>query len=273
MTSPLQENIKGFTTPYLIEQYKLHRDQYLDEAIRLMEEEIKARGISEEDMAKVLSGDENAAEEAPEVVHYDRKAFSPLEGAFSTNDSILVRSMLSEHKIPFFMDSSTSILPFMGEELDAHLVAFFVHNDWLVKAREIIDEHFDLLDKRYSLKFSDVKTRLKSLNFYEIPHALLESKEIVEVDLSKAEKEVIITYGLRLLDEVDDIETRQNRVVFYYDSLEDLISRLKSDKTPRLSHMDLLASLEVLQIYCDEPGFPPTADSIIEALLVFFLPH
>jgi hypothetical protein len=62
-------------------------------------------------------------------------------------------------------------------------------------------------------------------------------------------------------------------VVFYYDSLEGLISRLKSDKTQRLSHMDLLASLEVLQIYCDEPGFPPAADGIIDALLGFFLPH
>jgi hypothetical protein len=273
MNPSLRETIKGFANQYLIEQYKLHRDQYMDEAIRMMEEEIKVRGIGDDEIAKVLSLDENDGPEAAAVVNYDRKDFSPLEGGFSTNDSILVKSMFADHKIPYFMDTSSSILPFTGDELDAHLVAFYVHNNGLEKAKSIVAEHFTLAGNRYALSFSDVKDRLKSLNFYEIPHDVLESKEIVEVDFSKAEKEVIITYGSRLLTEVDLIESRQNRVVFYYDSLEDLIARLTSDEPPRLSHMDLLASLEVLQIYCDEPDFPPAANGIIDALLGFFLPH
>jgi hypothetical protein len=273
MTSSLNETIKSFSNQFLIEQYKLHADQYMDEAIKLMEGELKVRGIGEDEIAKVLGSDNDADAEAPVIVNYDKKLFSPLDGGFSTNDSLLVRSMFAEHKIPFFMDTSSSILPFMGEELDAHLVAFNVHNDWLERAKSIIDEHFILTDKRYTLNFSDVKARLKSLNFYEIPHSVLESKEIVEVGFSKAEKEVIITFGSRLLNEADAIEAQQNRVVFYYDNTEDLIARLANEAPLSLNHTDLLTALEILQIYCDEPDFPPAAIGIIEALLGFFLPH
>jgi hypothetical protein len=273
MASSLQDTIKGFATSYLIDQYMLHRDQYMKDAIELMEREIKARGISEDDIAKALADPDEDEAEAPVMVSYDKKMFTPLDGAFSTNDSMLVRSMFAEHKIPFLLDSSTSILPFTGDELDAHLVMIHVHNDSVDKAKSIIAEHFDLADKRYTIKFSDVKDRLKSLNFYEIPRNVLESKEIVGVDFSSAEKEVIITYATRLLSEADEIEARQNRVIFYFDSLEDLVSRLKDGKPLDLTHTDLLASLEVLQIYCDEPDFPPAADGIIEALLGFFLPH
>jgi hypothetical protein len=273
MNSSLNETIKSFSNQFLIEQYKLHADQYMEEAIKMMEEEIKVRGISEDEIGKVLGSDDDPDTEAPVIVNYDKKLYSPLDGGFSTNDSMLVRSMFAEHKIPFFMDASSSILPFMGEELDAHLVVFHVHNDWLERAKTIIDEHFILTEKRYTLKFSDVKARLKSLNFYEIPHNVLESKEIVEVDFSKTEKDVIISYGSRLLREADAIETQQNRVVFYYDNTEDLINRLANKAQLGLNHTDLLTVLEILQIYCDEPDFPATAIGIIEALLGFFLPH
>jgi hypothetical protein len=273
MNSSLQETLKSISNFELIIQYKLHRDEYTDEAIGLIESQIKARGISEEEIAKTVAEVQEAEEDSPVIVHYDKNLFSPLDGGFSTNDSLLVRSMLAENKIKFFVDASSSILPFMGEELDAHLVRFNVHNDSLEQAKTIIAEHFDLADNRYVLKFSDVKTRLKQLNFYEIPHKVLESKEIVEVGFSKAEKDVIIAYGARLLGEADDIESKQNRVIFYYDNIEDLTARLESEETLKLNHADLLTALEILQIYCDEPDFPAAATSIIEALLGFFLPH
>jgi hypothetical protein len=273
MNSSLSETIKSFSNQYLIEQYKLHADQYMEEALKMMEDEIKIRGISEDEIAKVLGSEDDPEAEAPIIVNYDKKLFSPLDGGFSTNDSVLVRSMFAERKIPYFVDASSSILPFMGDELDAHLVSFQVHNDWLERAKTIIDEHFILTDKRYTLNFSDVKARLKSLNFYEIPHSVLESKEIVEVGFSKAEKDIIITLGSRLLKEADAIEAQQNRVVFYYDNTEDLIARLASEESLSLNHTDLLTALEILQIYCDEPDFPAAAIGIIDALLGFFLPH
>ena len=273
MNSSLLETIKKYSNAELIRQYMLHRDEFMDETIGMMKSEIEARGIGEEEIAQVIEDAQEIEDESPVFLHYDKNLFSPLDGGFSTNDSLLVRSMFTDGKIPFFVDASSSILPFTGEELDAHLVKFTVHNDSLEKAKSIIAEHFDLADNRYILKFSDAKTRLKSFNFYEIPHSVLESKEIVDVDFSKAEKEVVITLGTRLLKEADDIEASQNRVIFYFDNIEDLIERLSSEAPLGLSHADLLTALEILQIYCDEPDFPAAGNGIIEALLGFFLPH
>jgi hypothetical protein len=271
--SSLNETIKNFSNQYLVEQYNFHREQYMAEAIKLMEEEIKSRGISKDEIDAIIENSDNIAAEPATIVHYDKKEFSPLEAAFSTNDSLLVRAMLAEHKMPAYMDTSSSILPFDGEELDAHTVVFHVHNNSLEQAKALIAEHFDRNGNRFFLKFSDVKTRLKSFNFYEVPRSTLDSKEITEVDFSKAEKDVIITYGTRLISEVEEIEAKQNRVVFHYDSLEDLVARLENDESIELTHTDLLAALEILQIYCDDPGFPPEAIGIIEALLGFFLPQ
>ena len=270
MASSLRDSIKAFSNPYLIEQYYRHREQYMDEAQKVMEVEIALRGISKEQIETYLAEDENEALDTPAIVNYDKKEFTKMEGGFTTNDSLLVRSMFSEHKIPFFMDVSSSLLPFTGEELDAHLVAFHVHNNSIEAARAAIAEHFVLDGARYALKYADTKERLKSFNFYEIPHSLLESMEIVDVDFSKEEKDLLAALGARLLEEVDDIEAKQQRVVFYYDSLEDLIGRLAGSERPRLKHADLLACLELLQIYCDDPGFTSAANGIAEALMAFF---
>jgi hypothetical protein len=268
MSSSLHDSIKAFSNSYLIEQARLNRDQYTDEAIKILEEEISLRGIGKEEIDSVLS---KQNENQPiEVVHYDKKDFTLLAGAFTTNDSLLVRSMLAQHNVPSITDNSAALLPFTGEELDAHLVKFYVHNDFLETARAVIAEHYDLVDNRYNLKYGDIKTRLKSFNFYEIPHYILESKELVGVTFTPEEKNLLITYGSRLLAEVDAIESTQERVVFYYDSIEDFIGNLRSESEPKLTRNDLLTALEILQIYCDDPDFPDAAGSIIEALLVFF---
>jgi hypothetical protein len=270
MTSSLSDSIKAFSNRYLIEQYYKHLDQYIEEAKQLMEEEINRRGIGKKEIDDIMAQSEDGADDAPETVHYDKKEFTQLEGGFSTNDSLLVRSMLNEHKIPHFMDASATLLPFTGEELDAHLVTFHIHKDFMGPALAAIAEHYDKNGARYTLKYTDITERLKSFNFSEIPHALIESTEIVEVDFSKEEKDLIISFGRRLLKEVDDIEAKQERVVFYYDSLEDLLERLGGAKAPNLKHTDLLASLELLQIYCNEPDFPAVGAGIAEALMGFF---
>jgi hypothetical protein len=268
MSSSLNETVKKYSNKYLIEQLYLGRDQYTDEAIKILEEEISLRAIGREEIDSVLSEDKEPQPE--ETVHYDKKDFTLLEGAFTTNDSLLVRSMLAQHKVPSFADNSAALLPFTGEELDAHLVKFYIHNDFLETARTVIAEHYDLVDNRYNIKYNDIKTRLKSFNFYEIPHYILESKELVDVEFTPEEKELLITYGSRLIAEVDAIESTQERVVFYYDSIEDFIESLKSEKKPHLTRNDLLTALEILQIYCDDANFPDAASSIIEALLNFF---
>jgi hypothetical protein len=268
MSSSLHDSIKAFSNSYLIEQARLNRDQYTPEAIQILEEEISLRRIGTEEIDSVLS--KSAESQPAETVHYDKKDFSLLPGAFTTNDSLLVRSMLAQHNVPSFADNSAALLPFTGEELDAHLVKFYVHNDFLEAARAVIAEHYDLVDNRYNIKYNDMKTRLKSFNFYEIPHYILESKELAGVTFTPEEKDLLITYGSRLLSEVDEIESRQERVVFYYDSIEEFIEKLRSGPKPQLTRNDLITALEILQIYCDDPAFPDGAASIIEALLGFF---
>ena len=268
MSSSLKESIKAFSNSYLIEQYYINRDQYTPEAAKVLEQEISRRGIGKEEIDSVLS--ESRESELVETVHYDKKDFIELAGAFTTNDSLLVRSMLAQHKIPSFADNSAALLPFTGEELDAHLVKFFIHKDFLEAARAVIAEHYELVDNRYNIKYNDIKTRLKSFNFYEIPHYILESKELAGVEFTPEEKELLITYGSRLLAEVDEIESKQERVVFYYDSIEDFIESLRSEKKPDLTRNDLITALEILQIYCDDANFPDAASSVIEALLGFF---
>jgi hypothetical protein len=268
MSSQLHETIKNYTDRFLVEQFYLSRDQYTEEAAKALEEEIGRRGIKQEEIDSVLSAD--SGDEEVRIVHYDKKDFTLLDGAFTTNDSLLVRSMLEQHKIPSFADNSAALLPFNGEELDTHLVKFYVHNDSIEAARAVIAEHYDLKEGRYIIKYNDLKTRLKSFNFYEIPPYILESKEIVDVEFAPEEKAVLETFGSRLLNEVDLIESTQERVVFYYDSIENFLDRLRSKDKPRFTRNDLLTALEILQIYCDDPDFPDAAGGVIEALIGFF---
>jgi hypothetical protein len=268
MSSQLHETVKSYSDRFLIEQCYIHRDQYTEEAAKVLEKELKLRGVKQEEIDSALA-DIDGVEEA-RIVHYDKKDFTLLEGAFTTNDALLVRSMLEQHKIPFFSDNSAALLPFNGEELDTHLVKFYIHNDFLDAGRAVIAEHYDACDNRYTIKYQDIKTRLKSFNFYEIPPYILESKEITDVEFSPEEKTVFEKFGPRLLEEVDAIESSRERVVFYYDSIEDFLACLRSKGKPRFTRNHLLTALEILQIYCDDPEFPDAANGVIEALIGFF---
>jgi hypothetical protein len=81
---------------------------------------------------------------------------------------------------------------------------------------------------------------------------------------------VISRYGQRLLTEVEDIEQKQQRVVFFYDSIDPLLDALKKKKY-KLTPTDLLTVLEILQVYCDDPDFPSSMDDAILSLIDFFV--
>jgi hypothetical protein len=270
MSEHLKDTVTTFTNDYLVEQFHLNRAQYTDEALSIMEQEIARRGITEEQTNTILAAGRDPADEAVAVIHYDRKDFIPLDGAFTTNDSLLARSMMSEHTIPFFLDSSATHMGFDGNALTSHPVLMFVHNASADAAKALVNEHFDLADNRYTIKYADTKTRLASFNFYEIPQTLLESTDIAAVDFSTEEKNVCIDFCSRLLKEAETVEARIDRMLFYYDNLEDLTERLSSETDPRLTRSDLLTVLEALQCYCAEPNFSGTAMGIAEALLNFF---
>ena len=87
---------------------------------------------------------------------------------------------------------------------------------------------------------------------------------------SQEEKDVLNRYGRRLLSEIDEIETRDGRIVFNFDNVEALVGLLSREK-PGLTKTDLFTALEILQIYCNDPEFGPAAQGVAEALLGFFL--
>ena len=85
------------------------------------------------------------------------------------------------------------------------------------------------------------------------------------------EKEIITAFGNRLLREAEAVEKAQERILFYYDAIEPLTGLLQEPDRSSLSRNDLLAILEILQIYADDPALPPSMDEAISQLLSFFL--
>jgi RNA polymerase-interacting CarD/CdnL/TRCF family regulator len=271
MSIDLHEAVQQFTNEHLIEQYYLEKKQYTEAALEIMKTEINRRMLRQEDIDAVLNA--YAVPEADDtymVKHYDKSEYELIDGAFTTNDALVVRSMLNENSIPLLMDTTAALKTPELPAHPSHPAVLLVHRDFKEQALAIINEHFDCTDMLYSLKFSDTLSRLQSFNFYEVPQAVLASQEITEVDLSASEKDVLITFGNRLIHEADTIESQQERVIFYYDAVEPLIEKLKKPQTPQLTHTDLLTALEILQIYCIDSGFSGEAMNIAEGLLHFF---
>ena len=120
------------------------------------------------------------------------------------------------------------------------------------------------------MKHSGVKERLKAFNFHDLHITEQQAYELLEVSFTEKENEVIVSYGNRLLSEADEIEDKQERVLFYYDSIEALTEKLQSNEAGHLNRSDLLAILEILQVFCIEDDFPAFMDESISTLLGFF---
>jgi hypothetical protein len=268
----LQELIGNYSTPFLLEQYVHMRDQYTEDAVRLMQDELVRRKIGEEEIEefrkKSLIGAEGERSNV-QVRHFKRDDFVKLDGVFNRADGYLVRAMFGEENVPFFVDTNIQFNAIPGQE-NAQRVGVFVHNDSKDKALALIENHFELADGVYRVKHSDVKDRLISFSFQEIQHPEIDSADITGVHFSREEKDVLTGYGTRLIAEIDDIEGRDGRIVFHFDNVEGLLERL-ADSEPELTASDLLTALEILQIYCRDEGFGPTAEGIAQALLAFFL--
>lgn len=268
----LQERLQSYSTPFLLEQYVHQRGEYTPEAIAVIEREIARRNINQSDIddfaKKSLIGDEGMAGNV-EVRHFKRDDFVKLDGAFAKSEGALIRAMFAEEDIPYFMDASVTISPLATQEVK-QLVHVYVHKDSLDKAVSLVATHFDHADGVFTVKYSGTRDRLKSFSFQDIQHAELDAADIVDVSFSHEEREVLLRYAHRLPEEIDGIESTQDRIVFFFDNVEELAARL-SDDDASLSKTDLFTALEILQIYCDEPDFPQAGLGIAEALLSFFV--
>jgi hypothetical protein len=268
----LHELIRNYSTPFLLEQYVHMRDQYTSDAVQLIQEELVRRSIGETEIEEfrkksLVGGDGESGN--VQVRHFKRDEFVKLDGVFNQTDGYLVRAMFDEEKVPFFVDSSIQFNAIPGQETRRH-IGVFVHNESKDKALSLIEGHFELADGVYRVRHSDVKERLVSFSFQEIQHPEIDAADITGVHFSQEEKDVLTVYGKRLVAEIDQIEGRGDRIVFHFDNVEGLLERL-AESEPELSASDLLTALELLQIYCQDPGFGPTAEGIAQALLGFFL--
>jgi hypothetical protein len=268
----LRERLQNYSTPFLLEQYVHQRAEYTPEAIAVIEREIARRKISQADIddfaKKSLIGDEGMAGNV-EVRHFKRDDFVKLDGAFAKGEGALIRAMFAEEDIPYFMDATVTISP-LGTAEGKQLVHVYVHKESLDKAVSLVAAHFDAVGGVFTVKYTGTRDRLKSFSFQDIQHAELDTADIVDVSFSHEERDVLLRYARRLPEEIDRIESGQDRIVFFFDNTEELAERLADDDAS-LSKTDLLTALEILQIYCDEPDFPQAGLGVAEALLSFFV--
>ena len=122
----------------------------------------------------------------------------------------------------------------------------------------------------YAQKKLSLKEQLKAFNFHELFITETEADETVNVTFTREEKMAIIKYGSRVQSEADIIEKDRGRVIFYYDSMDSLVSRFSSGEEVELTKSDLLTIIEIFQIFCDDPDFPDFLDESIASIISFF---
>jgi hypothetical protein len=265
----IHTTIAEFTDEELLNAYFRTRDQYTPEAQVIMAEVMRQRGLSEKDLTD--ANDAAASGVSDAAVRYEINDFIPFEHTFSATDLLLASAVLHDNSIPFFADNPTSSNTFPIETEADRRLTIQVQKDFVEKAHELLEEHFSRDGNRYVLKHEGTRERLRAFNFHDIPvseHALLEE---LEVSLTTQEKAVIVALGRRLLKEADLIEKKQDRILFHYDSLELLIKELNEPQSVPLTRNDLLAILEIMQVYVDDEGLPGFMDESIATLLSFFL--
>jgi hypothetical protein len=264
----LREMIANFSDKDLLIHVVEKAGEYTPEALSIMKEEMARRKID----ASLLSKDDSDANtDEPQITKFKSEDFVEFEHSFSRTDLPLAAAMLRDHGIPFFVDNPTSsdTIP-IENELEKRFI-IRIPKAYIDKAHEQLDEHFIKADNKYLLKYSGARDRLRAFNFHDIHLTETESLEELEVALAAEEKRCVIDLGRRLLDEADSVEQTQERVLFYYDSIEPLITRLEEHDSGSLSRTDLLTMLEILQVYIDDPAFPASMDEAVSTLLGFFI--
>ncbi|HEX2957112.1 MAG TPA: hypothetical protein VHO70_09775 [Chitinispirillaceae bacterium] len=261
----LQEKVKEYSDEFLLKQFFNHKDEYQPDALELIKKELEVRNIDHSSLPAAMK-----SIKLPEIKTYKAEDFIEFDHTFSSIDILLASSILRDSEVAFFVDHvSDSSLPI--ESKAAEVFKIKVHHDYIEKSHELLDEHFEKKDGRYLLKINTPRERLKAFSFSDIRLSEQEDKPFLSVSLSSDERVAITKYGRRLLDEVDTIESENDRVIFYYDSIEDLIDLLNKKDTISIHKSQLLAILEILQVYCDDAEYPSFLDETSSNILGFFI--
>ena len=265
----LKEQLQNYTDSELVQQFLEHHDEYTPEALSLLKEEVERRDLDLEKQRQLLEeGSSNV-----KIIQMDIDDFEQFDHVFSRVDLELAAIMLRDNQIPFYADNPKSGSTFPLEPEAQVQFTIHVHKSAIGKAHELLDEHFEKIDGSYRLKKMSVKEQLKLFSFHELQLSEKEAMEEIEVSFTAQEKTTILEYARKVLEEGDQIEKNQDRVLFYYDSIEEIIIRFSDKEIGALSKTGLLTILEILQVVCDEPCFPQFMDEVISSLLGFFRQH
>jgi hypothetical protein len=261
----IRDTIREFSDEQLRTAFFREKDQYTDAAIEIIRSEMFKRGLSEE------PDEEAIQEERAAAVRLNSEDFVRFDCSFSRMDLTLAAAILRDNGVPFFVDNPTSSDSIPTETEAGQSYSLLIHKNSLDKAHALLDEHFVKSDRSYLLKYTEARDRLRAFNFNDIHLTEKVANEVLDVDLDAGEKSIIVALGKRLLQEAEQIEKKQERVLFYYDSIEPLIARLQEAGRTALSRNDLLTIIEILQVYADDPALPPAMDEATHQLLAFFM--
>ncbi|MCX7727315.1 MAG: hypothetical protein N2053_10765 [Chitinispirillaceae bacterium] len=261
----LKKIVENYTNEELLDQFINHKEEYTPEALSILEEEIKKRNLE-------INQEKVQEEKKWRELSFDSKDFVPFEHRFRRPELEIAISILRENKIIFYVDNNygNSVIPIVSEAAIEFII--YVHKDFIEKAHQLLDDIFEKKEGKYKLKTENFKDKLKAFSFSDITLTEKEAEESVKISLTEEEKSVIKQYAERLLKEADYIEQEKGKVIFFYDSLEEIIRLLSSaGEEIEFKMTELLALLEILQVYCDEPDFPSFLEEATNMLLGFFL--
>jgi len=279
----LKEVLSNYTDQELLGRYNNSRGDYVEEALKLFEEEIARRGLDAEAHAVARESVEATVDAAVAPVKNLRRAdFVPLPHPFLKADVVTADAILRNGNVPYFIEEERGAAAdqvgaaITGQTGDIDLSPgsgkfnIMVYRDALEKARELISEHFEAeLGGIYVPRLTDIVQRLKSFSLYDIRLSDAAAAELFEAGFSENEKNALIKLAEALLEEADKIEEEQGRVVFFYDSMEPLVDNLKNNKM--LTRVDFLTIIELCQIYCDDPRYDVELNQTAASILSFFL--
>jgi len=280
----LKETLSNYSDKELLDLYNNHRGDYVEEALKLFDEEIVRRGLDADAYATARESIEASVEAAEASVKNLRHAdFVPLPHPFLKADVVTADAILRDGNVPYFIEEEracaaadqigTAITGQTGD-IDLPPVSgtfnIMVYKNALEKARELIGEHFEAeLGGTYVPRLTDIVDRLKTFSLYDIRMSDAAAAEQFEVGLSEKERTALIKLAETLLEEADKMEEEQGRVVFFYDNMEPLIDKLKDNSM--LTRTDFLAVIELCRTYCDDPRYDRELNQTAAAILSFFL--
>jgi len=281
----LKETLSNYTDKELLDLYNNSRGDYVEEAIRLFDEEIARRGLDPAASgAAARSSVETAVEAAAAPVKNLRRSdFVPFGHPFLKTDVVTADAILRDGNIPYIIEewredaaASQISAAITGQTAGLDLPScpakfdIMVHKDALEKARELLGEHFETgTDGGVCVpRRTDIVDRLKSFSLYDIRMSDAAATEQIATDFSENEKKALIKLAETLLEEADMME-EHGRVVFFYDSMEPIVDKLKNNDM--LTRTDFLAIIELCQIYCDDARYDRELNQTAASILSFFL--